>query len=220
MGLQRVDRNDFRPRLEGRGETVADHAVGAVERIIAPDENAFGVLPAPAVKIGDGDFRSYCAFGDGDARKITQGRAPHVEDRPQGIEEAIAEVIPLPSRAAGLADVLGAVISNSVRAFALQQVHGLLPRDALPLICAPRADPLHRVRDAVGVVGVGDRVPALGAKVPQAGEAVRVSLDVDRLAVFDRHQRAAAAMAVAAYCTDDPDGRFGLGCIRRHGRIS
>ncbi len=59
-------------------------------------------------------------------------------------------------------------------------------------------------------------MPTLGAKVPQAGNAIKIPLDIDNLAIFDRYQRAAAAVAVTANRTDDLGGRLGLIWVPEH----
>ena len=60
----------------------------------------------------------------------------------------------------------------------------LVPGDALPLALTAGADPLQRIEDAVGVVGVPHARIALGAKPSARRDVLRVALELDDAAVL------------------------------------
>jgi hypothetical protein len=71
----------------------------------------------------------------------------------------------------------------------------LIPREALPLICATFARTLQRKIEASGVIEVIDKQPTSSTKPPAGDGMIGVAFDPDRATVFDVQAHATARVA-------------------------
>lgn len=110
-------------------------------------------------------------------------------------------------------DGLGAVLLLDVEEGVGDEVDGLVPADALPLVLAAVLRvALHRVEQAVLVVGHLGHVEAADAQAPLVVRVLRVALDLDELPVLVGVEQHAAAVVAAGAGPRTPsrDGEVAL----------
>ena len=102
------------------------------------------------------------------------------------------------ARARAHRDRLGSALRADLEHLLGDLVERLVPRDALPLAGAARPDAALRILQAVGVIDELRGRRADRAEIAVIQRTLGIALDLRELAVFDVHQRAAAAVAAAA----------------------
>ena len=119
------------------------------------------------------------------------------------------------ARARAHRDRLGPALRTDLQNLFRDLVERLVPRDALPLAGAARPDTALRVFQAVGMVNELRGRRADRTEVAVIQRAFGIAFDFGELAVFDVHQRAAAAVAAAANALQYLDVAGYLGRGRR-----
>src|SRR5262245_64795567 len=114
-------------------------------------------------------------------------------------------------------DRLRAVLRDDVGPAALDLADRLVPGDALELPAALRADPLHRVQQAIGVVVMLGEVLELHAEPAARHRMVRIAGDLHQLAVLDVVEKGTGVWAVLGTGAFDDTG---FADVCGHGRSS
>src|SRR5271156_2851469 len=65
-----------------------------------------------------------------------------------------------------------------------ESLQHFVPRSSRPLSAAARAGTLHRIKDAIGIMNLGDRGRTLRAKPSAAGGMLRISFELCYLSGF------------------------------------
>ena len=131
---------------------------------------------------------------------------------PERVTEARHPADVMAARARAHRDRLGSALRADLENFFGDLVERLVPRDALPLARAAWPDTALRIFQAVGVIDELRGRRADRTEVAVIQRALGIALDLRELAVFDVHQRAAAAVATAANALQNLDVARFLGC--------
>src|SRR3974390_218678 len=186
----------------------AELAVGpGVQWIVTPDQDA-GRLGL-AVVIADRQ-RAHRQMRGVDAREeaLRVTRLAPVR-RAERVGEARYEIAMVTAGAGADRDALGTVFGNNRLQLAGEDVIGLVPGDALPLVLAARADALERIFQSVGMcddVGAGR---AFGAEPALVERRRGIALDLADLPAADVNEDATTAVAAPA-CALVHAIRYGL----------
>ena len=202
-----IDGDDLRSQLSTDDQPMADVSVGVRgQRLVAPDHdhlrrNPLGVVVTVGMRLGRVHDREIAERGDGaaDARHVAR-KARETERRDvRRLQAGLAEERHLPvdvaARAMHADDRVAAIgFPNGLDAL-FDDVVGLVPADALPLVLAALAGALHGVLQAVRVVdGLIER-QALDAQFAVRARIKRVALNALDLAILHIQKDAAGRMA-------------------------
>ena len=200
-GLRQQRFADIEPRL----------AVGTRMRRIVPPVHGQRRRRA-AREIANGQVAHRLDAGV-DARVKALGEAGLAPVRsPERVTEARHPADVMAARARAHRDRLGPALRADLENLFRDLVERLVPRDALPLAGAARPDTALRIFQAVGVIDELRGRRADRTEVAVIQRTFGIALDLDELAVFDVHQRAAAAVATAAHALQNLDVARFLGC--------
>jgi len=180
-------------------------AVG-LQRLVAPDHDAGRVDPllvGVAVVVADGGVRNG-EVAQRRHRAADPGQVAAEAGEAEGadvrrVEGDLGEPGHLPVDVAPGAvedvDGVAAVAGPDLAHLGLDDVVGLVPADALPLVGALLPRPLHRVLDALLAVHGLQEVQAADAELAVVVRRQRIALDVLQPAVLGIEQHAAGVMA-------------------------
>ena len=204
-----VDDRDLHAALHQVGNPMAVEAVGVrVEGLVAPDNAVLRHHVARVVvalgqelrAVHDAGVAQHAGHGcdarqiagiAGEIRNALVGRAARCVDA--------GDLVDVATGALAAGDLVSAVFIGHLLEVLDDDVVGLVPGDALELVLAAvLALALHRVEQPVLVVDVVRDAQAPGAQAALVVRVLRVTLDLDELAVLDVAQD--AADVVAAGC--------------------
>ena len=206
-GYLRIDGDDFHAALHEVDHPVAIEAFDVrLQRVVSPDEHDFrhfvvGVIVALGELLGGvgNPRRARGGRHAGDARQIAclpgkEARVVGATERPAQTRDVGSNVAPSALREH---DRLGAVLLLHVHELLGDEVVRLIPCDALPFILAAVfASALHRVEQAIFVIGHLGCVNAAHAQASLGPRIFRVAFAFHELAVLvGVHDDAAAQVA-------------------------
>ena len=180
-------------------------AVG-LEHVVAPDEDDLGIMVVRSIVarllelrgVEDGQVAVDAERQRGAWHHAAVARE-EAERHVGGSESRVADERVLPADVAAgadhAADRLRAPLLLDAAGVLDDDVVGLVPRDALPLVLAALADPLERVLEAIFGIERLDEVEAADAQPALVVRDAGVALDVVELTVFHIREEAAAVMA-------------------------
>ena len=223
---------------------MAQRAVGVGhDRVVAPYEDVLWCLPARIVVAVGHELRVIAYVqaarlerGAEDARRIARlarQEAGAVVGRAEALGHVGAVAVDVAAGALGHPDGFGAVLLDDLAHLALDDVVGLIPRDALErVLAAIGASSLLRVQQAVGMVEHLVVSQAPRAQAPLVIGVVGIAFHVVEHAILHVHEHAAVVVAARARAGARPvDGevavlpgplaasRVVLGLVFRHSLV-
>jgi len=206
-GQARIDGDDLGAHLHALDDPVAQEAVGVgLERLVAPHHDDVGAaeggirIPqlmrlghvddvhlAHLCRRGNHAGQIACKAGEAEVANIRRLKRSRREERELPADISTCTMIE--------EDGVGPVVLLDVINLLHNDVVGLVPADALPLVLAARADALEGPLRAVGVVHALHQIQAAHAQAAVGAGIERVALDLFQLAVLGVHEHAAGIMA-------------------------
>ena len=198
LGITRINHDDLQTLLLQVGVAVHAAERGGAGVEAPQDERAsgaqIGLERRPAGNAGLG-------HEGGDP---AQKRVVETVRRAEQVQEATAGEVIGARRSAGGGDGLGAAFRFDLVESIGNLLDGLIVRDLLPLALALLADALERMVDAGRMVHVQKRAGTTAAQTALA-RIIRITLDLDHVAILNIGEYAAVSMAEIAERLDHSD---------------